>query len=79
MQQHHGKHTITFRRSDQHELLNVTAHKPREDDLFQDYDLNFLDNFHDRNKSSNVTDTTNSGPNIPRVNFANQEHRNYND
>ena len=73
------EYTFTFRRSDQHELLNVTAHKPRNDNLFRDYNLDFLDNYLDWIKSPNVTDTTNSGLNIAGTNFANQEHQNYDD
>jgi len=66
------EHIFIFYRSDQHELLNMTAHEPHEDDSFRDYDLDFLDNYHGWNKSPNVTDTTNSGVNITGANFTNQ-------
>ena len=79
-----GSHTMegqkfTLCRSDQHEVINVKAHKPRKDDLFWDYDLDFLDNYYDWNESTKVTDTTNSGANITGANFTNQEHQNYGD
>ena len=63
--------------SDQHKLLNVTTYKPCKDDLSQNYDLDFLDNYHNWNKSPNVTGTTNSGANTAETNIANQEHQNY--
>ena len=71
------EHIFIFRRSDQHELLNVTAHEPRKDDSFRDYDLYFLNNYHNWNKPPNVTDTKNSGMNIVGANFVNKEHQNY--
>ena len=66
------QHTLKFYRSDQHELLNVTAYKPCKDDLSWYYDLDFLDNYHDQNISPNVTDTRNSGENIADANTTNQ-------
>ena len=71
--------TFNFRRSDLYELLNVTAYKPHEDYLSQNYNLDFLDNFHNWNESPNVTNDTNSGANIAEANIVNQEHQNYYD
>ena len=70
---------FTFCRSDQHMLLNIAAHVPRKDDLSWYYELDFLDNYNNWNKSLNVTDTTNSGTNITGANFHNQVHHNYYD
>ena len=66
-----------FHRSDPHELLHVEAHMPHEDDLLWCDELNFLDNYHGWNKSSNAIDTVNSAENIAGVHVANQEHQNY--
>ena len=73
------KHTLTFRRPDQHQFINVTAHVPREDHLSRYYDLHFLNNYHNWNESPNGIDTKNSGANIARTNFENQEHQNFYD
>ena len=54
------EHTFTFPRFYQRELLNVAAQVPSEDDLSRYYDLDFLDNYHNWNKSPNVIDTINS-------------------
>ena len=73
------EHTFIFHKSDQHELLNMVAHKPCKDNLFQGYDLDFLDNYHDWKKLPNVANTTKIGSNIVGANFTNQEHQNYYD
>ena len=69
-------HMFIFRRSDQHELLNMAARVPCKDDLSQYYEIDFLDNYHDWNKSPDVIDTVNSGANIAGAYFVNQEHQN---
>ena len=71
--------TFIFCRSDPHELLHVAAHVPRKDD-FSWYDRSdFLDNYHDWNKSPNAIDTVNSTVNIAGGHFENQEHQIYYD
>ena len=72
-------HTFTFRRSDPHELLSVAAHVSRKDDLSRYYEPDFLDNYHNWNKSPTVIDTVNSEANIAVAHFTNQEHQNYYD
>ena len=55
----------------------MTSYKPHEDDLSQNYDLDFLDNFNNRNILSKVNDATNNGANTTKINIANQEHQDY--
>ena len=66
------QHTFDFCRSGQHELLNATAYGPRKGDSFLDYDLDFVDNYHDLNKSPTVTDTVDILENIAEITIVNQ-------
>ena len=73
------EHIFTFCRSDQHVFLNMAAHVPCNDDSSGYYKLDFLNNYHNWNKSPNVIDTTNSQADILAANFENLEHQNYYD
>ena len=55
----------------------MTAYKPHTDDLSQNYDLDFLDNFKDWNILSKVNDATNNRANTIITNIVNQEHQDY--
>ena len=66
------QNTFEFRGSVQSELLNMTSYKPHEDDLSQNYDLDFLVNFNDWNLLLKVNDITNSGANTTNNNIVNQ-------
>ena len=68
------RHTFKFCGSDQHEFLNVTTYKPRKDDLSQNDNFDFLDNFHNWKICPNMTDNTNSGANTVETTIANQEN-----
>ena len=41
------ENTFTFRRSDQHKLLNIAANVPRKDGPLRYYEPDFLVNYHD--------------------------------
>ena len=57
----------------------MTSYKPHADDLSQNYDLDFLDNFNDWNILLKVNDVTNNGANTPATDIVNQEHQDYYD
>ena len=57
----------------------MTTYKPHKDNLSRNYDLDFLDNFHNWNESPIVTDTANSGADTAEATIANQEHKKYYD
>ena len=57
----------------------MTSYKPREDDLSQNYDLDFLNNLNDWDILSKVNNVTNKELNTPAINIANEEHHDYYD
>ena len=71
------QHIFKFQGSVQPELLNMTSYKPHADDLPQNYELDFLDNFKDWNILSKANDGTNNIANTPSINILNQEHQDY--
>ena len=67
------QHIFKFRGTVQPELLNMTSHKPYADDLPQNYELDFLDNFKDWNILLKTNDVTNNVANTPTIDILNQE------
>ena len=55
----------------------MTPYKPHTDDLPQNEELNFLDNFKDWNILSKVNNVTNNGENTSAIDILNQENQDY--
>ena len=71
------QHTFNFQGSVQPELLNMISYEPHADDLSQNYELDFLNNFKDWNILLKAKDVTNNGVNTPAINILNQENQDY--
>ena len=55
----------------------MTPYKPYAYDSSQNYELDSLDNFKDRNILSKVNDVMNNVANTPAIDILNQEHQDY--
>ena len=64
------QHAFEFRGSVQSGLLNMTSYKPHTDDLPQNYELDFLDNFKDWNILSKTKNVTNNVVNTPELSIS---------
>ena len=74
------QHTFKFRGFDKYKLQThniIQAHKPQEDNLSQNYDLDLLDNFNIWNILSKVNNAINNGANTTAIKIVNQEHQDY--
>ena len=71
------QYTSKFHGSVQPELLNMTSYKPHKDNLSQNYDLDFLNNFNYLNILSKMNNATNNRANTTYTNIVNQEHQDY--
>ena len=73
------QHTFKFRGSVEPELLNMISYEPHTDDLPQNYELDFLENFKDWNILSKAYDIMNNVANTPNIDILHQEHQDYYD